>query len=130
MPDWRDRLDMEALRNFAQRAYPVVRPFAPAFAITMAVIALPVLLLYLMPLVLGLFAPRLDPAIDLYAVNRPLAFTFLDVDGNEVGHRGAVVGERLKLRGRLLDGEKVTVLCAELGISRKTGYKIYDRYND
>jgi putative transposase len=40
------------------------------------------------------------------------------------------VGERLKLRGRLLDGEKVTVLCAELGISRKTGYKIYDRYND
>jgi len=44
MPDWRDRLDMEALRNFAQRAYPVVRPFAPAFAITMAVIALPLAL--------------------------------------------------------------------------------------
>ncbi len=93
MPDWRDRLTSEELRKAAQLA----RPFAPAFAITMAVIALPLAALYLMPLVLGLFAPRLDPAVDLYAVNRPLAFTFLDVEGNEVGHRGAVVGERLKL---------------------------------
>ncbi|HTC83318.1 MAG TPA: PBP1A family penicillin-binding protein [Rhizomicrobium sp.] len=97
MPDWRDRLDVEALREAAQRAIPSVRPFAPAFAITMAVIAIPLGLLYLTPLVLGLFAPKLDPAIDLYAVNRPLAFTFLDADGNDVGHRGAVVGERLKL---------------------------------
>jgi len=63
----------------------------------MAVIAVPLALLYLTPLALGLFAPRLDPNIDLYAVNRPLAFTFLDVSGNEVGHRGAIVGERLKL---------------------------------
>src|SRR5690349_1924591 len=93
MPDWRDRLSPEELRKAAQLA----RPFAPAFAITMAVIALPLVALYLMPLVLGLFAPRLDPAVDLYAVNRPLAFTFLDVDGKEVGHRGAVVGERLQL---------------------------------
>jgi penicillin-binding protein 1A len=97
MPDWRDRLDVEALRGFAQRTHPLVRPFVPAFAITMAVIALPLAALYLMPLVLGLFAPKLDPAVDLYAVNRPLAFTFLDVNGKEVGHRGAVVGERLKL---------------------------------
>ncbi len=29
---------------------------------------------------------------------------------------------------RLLDGEKLAPLCAEFGISRKTGYKIYDRY--
>ena len=29
--------------------------------------------------------------------NRPLAFTFLDAEGNDVGHRGAVVGERLAL---------------------------------
>jgi penicillin-binding protein 1A len=72
-------------------------PYAPAFAIVMALIAVPLALLYLTPLVLGLFAPRLDPSIDLYAVNRPLAFTFLDVSGNEVGHRGAIVGERLKL---------------------------------
>ncbi len=81
------------LRRLAKAA----EPYAPAFAIVMALIAVPLALLYLTPLVLGLFAPRLDPAIDLYAVNRPLAFTFLDVDGNEVGHRGAVVGERLKL---------------------------------
>src|SRR6185312_3107645 len=97
MPDWRDRLDVEALREAAQRANPYIRPFVPAFAITLAVIAAPLVLLYLTPLVLGLFAPKLDPAIDLYAVNRPLAFTFLDADGNDVGHRGAVVGERLKL---------------------------------
>ncbi|HKY19105.1 MAG TPA: PBP1A family penicillin-binding protein [Rhizomicrobium sp.] len=73
------------------------QPYAPAFAITMAAIAVPLALIYLTPLVLGLFAPRLDPAVDLYAVNRPLAFTFLDADGKEVGHRGAIVGERLKL---------------------------------
>ncbi|HKQ44602.1 MAG TPA: PBP1A family penicillin-binding protein [Rhizomicrobium sp.] len=73
------------------------QPYAPAFAITMAAIAVPLALIYLAPLALGLFAPRLDPAIDLYAVNRPLAFTFLDADGKEVGHRGAIVGERLKL---------------------------------
>ena len=54
-------------------------------------------LLYLLPQLLGLFAPPLDPRLDLYAVNRPMAFTFLDADGNDVGHRGAVVGERLKL---------------------------------
>jgi penicillin-binding protein 1A len=75
----------------------VAEPYAPAFAIAMAVIAVPLALLYLTPLVLGLFAPKLDPAIDLYSVNRPLAFTFLDADGNEAGHRGAIVGERLKL---------------------------------
>jgi len=63
----------------------------------MAIMAVPLALLYLTPLVLGLFAPRLDPKIDLYAVNRPLAFTFLDADGNDVGHRGAIVGERLAL---------------------------------
>jgi penicillin-binding protein 1A len=72
-------------------------PFAPAFAIAMAAIAVPLALLYLTPLMLGLFAPKLDPAVDLYAVNRPLAFTFLDVTGTDVGHRGAIVGDRLKL---------------------------------
>jgi len=82
--DWRD---------LAQAA----KAYAPVFAIVMAVIAVPLALLYLTPLVLGLFAPRLDPSIDLYAVNRPPAFTFLDTDGNDVGHRGAIVGERLTL---------------------------------
>src|ERR1700724_3608158 len=38
--------------------------------------------------------------------------------------------ERLKFIARLLDGEKMAVLCRELGISRKTGYKIFTRYND
>ncbi len=36
--------------------------------------------------------------------------------------------ERTKLIGRLLDGEKMTHLCDEFGISRKTGYKIWNRY--
>ena len=80
-----------------RRLVKAAEPYGPAFAIIMAVIAVPLALLYLTPLVLGLFAPRLDPAIDLYAVNRPLAFTFLDAAGNDVGHRGAIVGQRLKL---------------------------------
>ena len=39
-----------------------------------------------------------------------------------------VMDERIKFVGRLLDGEKMTDLCTEFGISRKTGYKIYRRY--
>jgi putative transposase len=38
--------------------------------------------------------------------------------------------ERLRFVARLLEGEKMAPLCAEVGISRKTGYKIYDRYKD
>ena len=41
-----------------------------------------------------------------------------------------VVDERLRFVARLLDGEKMAALCAEFGISRKTGYKIYERYKD
>jgi len=37
--------------------------------------------------------------------------------------------ERLKFIARLLDGEKMAVLCRDFGISRKTGYKILNRYN-
>jgi putative transposase len=37
--------------------------------------------------------------------------------------------ERLKFIGRLLDGEKMAELCREFGVSRKTGYKILNRYN-
>jgi transposase len=36
--------------------------------------------------------------------------------------------ERLKFVARLLDGEKMAPLCVEFGISRKTGYKIFERY--
>jgi len=41
-----------------------------------------------------------------------------------------IVDERLRFVARLMDGEKMAPLCAEFGISRKTGYKIYDRYKD
>jgi len=36
--------------------------------------------------------------------------------------------ERLRFVARLIDGERMATLCREFGISRKTGYKIYDRY--
>ena len=38
--------------------------------------------------------------------------------------------ERLRFIARLLEGEKMTPLCREFGISRKTGYKIFNRYKD
>ncbi len=38
--------------------------------------------------------------------------------------------ERLKFVARLLDGEKMAVLCREFDIARKTGYKIFNRYKD
>jgi putative transposase len=38
--------------------------------------------------------------------------------------------ERLRFVARLLEGEKMTVLCREFDISRKTGYKIFSRYKD
>jgi penicillin-binding protein 1A len=90
--DWNDQSKAH-LRHWMQ----IGAPYAPWFARAMAAIAVPLALLYLLPQFLGLFAPRLDPHLDLYAVNRPIAFTFLDAAGNDVGHRGAVVGERLKL---------------------------------
>jgi putative transposase len=40
------------------------------------------------------------------------------------------VDERLRFVARLLDGEKMAALCREFGISRKTGYKIFNRYKD
>jgi len=41
-----------------------------------------------------------------------------------------VMDERVRFVARLLDGEKMAVLCEEFGISRKTGYKIYQRYKE
>ena len=40
------------------------------------------------------------------------------------------MSEKLKFVARLLDGETMSTLCKEFGISRKTGYKIYDRYKE
>ena len=36
--------------------------------------------------------------------------------------------ERLKFVARLLEGEKMTTVCRDFGISRVTGYKIFNRY--
>ena len=38
--------------------------------------------------------------------------------------------ERLRFVARLLDGEKMAPLCREFDISRKTGYKLFERYKD
>ena len=38
--------------------------------------------------------------------------------------------ERLRFVARLLDGEKMAALCREFDISRKTGYKLFNRYKD
>ena len=40
------------------------------------------------------------------------------------------VDERIKFVARIMDGERMTELCKEFGISRKTGYKIWNRYQD
>jgi transposase InsO family protein len=42
----------------------------------------------------------------------------------------SVMDERLQFVARRLAGEPMTELCREFGISRKTGYKIFDRYQD
>ena len=36
--------------------------------------------------------------------------------------------ERLRFVARLLDGDGMSEVCREFGISRKTGYKIFNRY--
>ena len=42
----------------------------------------------------------------------------------------SVTQERLRLVARLLDGEGMSEVCRDFGISRKTGYKIFNRYRD
>jgi transposase len=42
----------------------------------------------------------------------------------------SVMVERLRFVARLLDGEAMTEVCREFGISRKTGYKIFGRYRE
>ncbi|MEI9989927.1 MAG: PBP1A family penicillin-binding protein [Rhizomicrobium sp.] len=73
------------------------RFFAPLLAILTTAVAVPLALLLMAPTILSWFASPLDMSKDLYAVNRPIAFTFLDAEGNEVGHRGAIIGQRLTL---------------------------------
>ena len=42
----------------------------------------------------------------------------------------SVMEERLRFVARLLDGEGMSDVCRGFGISRKTGYKIFNRYKD
>jgi transposase len=42
----------------------------------------------------------------------------------------SVLEERLKFVTRLIEGETMTDLCEEFGISRKTGYKLFNRYKE
>jgi putative transposase len=39
-----------------------------------------------------------------------------------------LMDERIKFVARLLDGETMSSVCRDFGISRKTGYKIFNRY--
>lgn len=42
----------------------------------------------------------------------------------------SVMDERLRFVARLLEGEQMSHMCREFGISRKTGYKIFERYKE
>jgi transposase InsO family protein len=42
----------------------------------------------------------------------------------------SVMDERVRFVGRLLDGDAMSDVCRSFGISRKTGYKIFNRYRD
>ena len=42
----------------------------------------------------------------------------------------SVMDERLRFVARLLDGDSMSDVCRDFGISRKTGYKIFTRYRD
>jgi penicillin-binding protein 1A len=83
--------------NLGQWFYDRRRGLAKLAALAVVIVTIPFAALALLPTILSLFAPPLDMSKDLYAVNRPLAFTFLDAEGTEVGHRGALIGDRLHL---------------------------------
>ena len=42
----------------------------------------------------------------------------------------SVMEERLRFVARLLEGEGMSEVCREFGVSRKTGYKIFNRYRE
>ncbi|HEY1612282.1 MAG TPA: PBP1A family penicillin-binding protein [Rhizomicrobium sp.] len=86
--------NLDTLRHWARRRR---TGLLRAAAAVLAIVAVPAALLYLAPYVLVWTAPTLDLSKDLYTANRPVAFTFLDAQDQIVGHRGAVVGDRLTL---------------------------------
>src|SRR5262249_49736176 len=57
----------------------------------------------------------------------------LDLSSTEVSmpwKERSIVEERMRFVLRLRDGESMASLCREFGISRVTGYKIFDRYKE
>ena len=42
----------------------------------------------------------------------------------------SVMEERLRFVARLLEGEAMSAVCRAFGVSRKTGYKILNRYRE
>ena len=44
--------------------------------------------------------------------------------------QSSVMEKRLRFVARRLGDEPMTELCREFGISRKTGYKVFDRYKN
>jgi transposase InsO family protein len=42
----------------------------------------------------------------------------------------SVIDERLRFVARILEGEPMSEVCRDIGVSRKTGYKIFNRYKD
>jgi penicillin-binding protein 1A len=88
---------LELLEQLGDWLHERRRGIARLVALLVVVIAAPLAAFALLPTFLGAFAPPLDSSKDLYSVNRPLAFTFLDTEGQEVGHRGAIIGDRLHL---------------------------------
>jgi len=59
-----------------------------------------------------------------------MGYTFRPEEGEEgmPWKESSVMDERMRFVIRLKDGESMALLCREFGISRKTGYKILDRY--
>ena len=57
--------------------------------------------------------------------------TFWHLRGTRNAVEGVIQdGREDALRGSVAGGEKMAVLCREFDISRKTGYKIFDRYKN
>lgn len=58
-----------------------------------------------------------------------MGYTFPQFGGGVMPWRECrVMDEKVRFVARLMNGEQMTDLCREFGISRKTGYKILDRY--
>jgi len=53
-------------------------------------------------------------------------FRFFRAEGAMPWKESSVMEERLRFVARLLDGEAMTEVCRDFGISRKTGYKIFE----